>query len=332
MTAIHSTAAATVPVTPETETGTIAAAAPALWIVIPVWNGRRDTIECLASLDRQNWRALHVLVVDNGSVDGTADVVAEQFPSVAVLRLSRNTGFTGGCNTGIQHAFAQGADYVLLLNNDTIVDPDALFHLMDAAQTWPGPGLFSPLILYHASPDTVWYGGGMVDLKSGHTSHEFAETRQYPDRPYQTQWASGCVCLISRRAYERLGVLDPAYFASYEDVDLSLRARQAGFDIVVVPSAKVWHKVSASWRGQGQFYFYSVRNRLYFLRKFSGPARALAWGVRMGTGAVFYAIASLFRRQPAEAKTYLFMLCGVLAFLAGHRGAAPWWVYRWGKI
>jgi GT2 family glycosyltransferase len=271
-------------------------------------------------------------VVDNGSVDGTAEVVAERFPEVEVLRLERNTGYTGGCNLGIRHAFGRGADYVLLLNNDTVVDPEAVGELVGAAATWPRPALLSPLILYHSAPEVVWYGGGLVDLASGLTAHEYAESRLHPDWPYRTQWANGCACLIGRRAYEEIGGLDPAYFASYEDVDLSLRARRKGLDVVVIPGAKVWHKVSASWRGQGQFYFYTVRNRLYFLRKFSGPGVALAWSARLGAGAVAYGLAAAVRRRTAEAKAYLFTLGGVLAFLAGGRGRAPRWVYEWGKI
>jgi GT2 family glycosyltransferase len=303
-----------------------------VWVVIPVWNGCQDTVECLTSLAGLRWPRLEVLVVDNGSVDGTAEVLASRFPAVTVLRLPRNTGYTGGCNVGMRHAFAHGADAVLLLNNDTVIEPEAVQRLVAAGAAWPRPALLSPLILYHGAPDVVWYGGGRVDLASGVTVHEHSESRHYPTETYRTQWANGCACLLSRRAYETLGGLDPAYFASYEDVDLSLRARRAGLDVVVVPGAKVWHKVSASWRGQGQFYFYTVRNRLYLLRKFSGRRTALAWSARLGAGAAAYALVAALRGRRAEAKTYLFTLSGVLAFLAGRRGQAPTWVYRWGKI
>jgi len=305
---------------------------PMVWIVIPAWNGCRDTVECLASLRRLTWPRQHVLVVDNGSADGTADVLAARFPAVEVLRLERNLGFTGGCNLGLRYAFGGGADYVLLLNNDTVVHPDVVGELLSGASAWPRQGLFSPLILYHADPDVVWYGGGQVDLTSGLTAHAFDGSSRPPLGPFRTQWANGCACLISRRAYETLGGLDPAYFASYEDVDLSLRARRSGMDAVVVPAARVWHKVSVSWRGQGQFYFYTVRNRLYFVRKFSGPGAALWWSLRLGAGALAYAAGAGLRRRSAEAKMYLFTLGGVLAFLSGSRGRAPEWVYRWGRI
>lgn len=303
-----------------------------VWIVIPVWNGCADTVECLQSLQTQSRPPARVLVVDNGSVDGTAEVLASRFPWVDVIRLAENTGYTGGCNRGMAHAFQAGADFVLLLNNDTIVDPRALDELVAVASSWPRAGIFSPLILYHAAPDRVWYGGGRVDLSTGVTGHEYGESTHHPTTCYPTRWANGCALLISRTVYEALGLLDPAYFASYEDVDFSLRATNAGFDVVVVPAARIWHKVSASWRGQGQYYYYTVRNRLYFLRKFRGTGTALQWGARLGAGALGYAGLALARRDVPEAKTYLFMFCGALAFFLGGRGQAPRWVYRWGRI
>jgi GT2 family glycosyltransferase len=305
---------------------------PEVWVTIPVWNGCADTVECLESLSRLDWPRLRVLVVDNGSTDGTAEVLGARFPWVEVLPLGQNLGFTGGCNAAMAHAFDAGADFVLLLNNDTLIDSAAVGDLVSAATSWPDCALVSPLIFYYAAPDTVWFGGGRVDVASGLTEIEYGGSTAHPITPYRTAWVSGCALLIPRRAHVTVGGLDPAYFASYEDVDLSLRARRAGFDLVLVPSAKVWHKVSASWRGQGQFYYYTVRNRLRFIRKFGGRRRALGWAARLGGGALAYAAAALFRRRTAQAKAYLFTFFGVLAFLRGAGARAPRWVYDWGAI
>jgi GT2 family glycosyltransferase len=329
-------------------------------VVLLTWNGKGDTLECLESLTRQTYPRLRLLVVDNGSSDGTAEAVRSRYPQVDVLVLPENVGATGGDNAGMVRAFRDGADYALLLNNDTTVDPRAIEELVAAARAYPRPAsrleaapptpprpasrleaapptpprpaLFSPVILYYDQPDTVWYAGGQVDLATGHTRHEYAETTDYPQQPYPTQWANLCACLLPREVFTRVGLSDNAYFIFHDDVDLSLRAARAGYESVVVPAAKVWHKVSATGRGRGHYYYYSTRNRLYFVRKFSGLARAALWAGRMAGGAAVYGGAALLRRQKAEAKTYLFMLCGVLAYVLGDRGRAPQWVYRWGKI
>lgn len=305
---------------------------PLVCVVLLTWNGKSDTVECLESLSRQTYSRLRVLVVDNGSTDGTAEAVAAQFPSVDVLVLEENRGATGGDNAGMIRAFDDGADYVLLLNNDTKVDPKAIEELVSTALAWPRPALFSPVIPYYDWPDTVWYAGGKVDMASGHTAHEYAEGASYPDRPYTTEWANFCACLLSREVFENVGLADDTYFIFHDDVDLSIRARRAGYDSVVVPAAKVWHKVSATGRGRGHYYYYSTRNRLYFVRKFSGAGRAAYWAARMAGGALVYGVTSLLRRQTAEAKTYLFMWFGVLAYVLGERGRAPQWVYTRGKI
>ena len=240
---------------------------PARWCTIVLsWNGREETLACLASLARATGEQDAVVVVDNGSVDGSAEAVAERFPEVALIRNGANLGFAGGNNVGIRHALAHGAEWVVLLNNDATVEPGALDALRAAAARHREAGILAGKLFFREPADRVWFAGqrfwplvGYSGRPRGYGKPDAAELRV--EEP--TGRAAGAFMAISRAAIERVGLLDEELFAYVEDVDWSLRVREAGMAVVLVPDAVARHGVSASTggeRGSTHALYYGMRN------------------------------------------------------------------------
>jgi GT2 family glycosyltransferase len=236
-------------------------------VVVVAWNGRDDTLGCLESLERTTWDALTIVLVDNGSTDGTSEAVQGRFPDVVIVRNERNLGFGEGNNTGIAAALAHGADHVLVLNNDTVVDGDLFGYLVEAARTHPDAAALCPLIYYADAPDVIWYAGADFDPRRGfgdpQTGYGERDRGQHAVAR-RVGRASGAAMLIPRPALERVGLFDGDLFLQLEDVEWSLRARQAGYSLWLVPAAHVWHKVSRASGGEHAALtaYYETRNRL----------------------------------------------------------------------
>lgn len=218
------------------------AGGPNVVVVILNWNGAADTAECLRSLQAQTYRSWAAVVVDNGSSDDSVAVLRAGFPSVEIVASPRNLGFAGGCNVGIRRALAGSAEWVLLLNNDTVLDPRCLEELLDSSPALPG--VLAPAIYYHDAPERLWSGGARqgwglpFELKAEDLRRESVAA----------DYVTGCAMLVHRRVFEEIGLLDERFFMYYEDLDFCLRARRAGFGIVVKPRARLWHKVGSSLR------------------------------------------------------------------------------------
>lgn len=248
------------------------AALPCVSVVVLNWNGRADTIACLESLGQCDYRNLNVIVVDNGSTDGSAAAVRAMFPAVEVIETGCNLGFAEGNNVGIRHALERSADFVMLLNNDTVVDPPLVSSLVRAAQAHPDGGIFSGKIFYFDAPSTIWYAGAR--WRSDRLFFEHVGERQVDDGLSfedlrDTDYASGCAFFVRARVLREVGLLDPRFFLTYEESDFCYRARSRGYRILYVPDAKLWHKVSVSFGGVGgplQSYFYS-RNVLLWAER-----------------------------------------------------------------
>jgi GT2 family glycosyltransferase len=255
---------------------------PAAGVVIPTWNGARFLGPCLAALAAQTRRDFEVLVVDNGSTDDTAAVLAEH-PEARHLRLARNEGFAVACNAGIA---ASRGEVVVLLNNDTEVEPGWLAALLAALEGWPEAGMAQPKVLVHGRPDTLHTTGDTVDLAA-------RPANRGAWQPDDGRWDVGGEVFgvnAAAGAYRRsmlddVGVLEPRFGSYLEDVDLAWRARLRGWRCVYVPEARVLHHVSAT--GGGAYASYQVaRNRWWLiarcyptgllLRHGGGVLRALA--------------------------------------------------------
>ena len=252
-------------------------------VVVLNWNGVADTLALLPTLERcrlpEGWR-LGILVVDNGSTDGSVEEIRAGFPAVQVLALGENRRFAGGNNAGLARALEQGADAVMLLNNDTEADPALLERLLLALEQDPGAGAAAPLIYFAPPSDRIWYAGGHCVVALGLAAHRGLRTRdlgQYR-AVEETGYLTGCCLLARREAWEKVGPLDERYHIYAEDADWSLRARAAGYRLLFVPTARLWHRVSAKTGAASPWKIYQRlrANLLLFSRHARGLAR-ITW-------------------------------------------------------
>lgn len=249
-----------------------AAAKPAVAVVILNWNGYGETERCLASLEKSDYQNLEVLVVDNGSHDRSADKLREEFPGLPVIRNEENFGFALGNNVGIRVALAGGADYVLLINNDAELDSSAVSAMVDAAESDPTIGIVGGLIHKRNKPNVIEHAGGNLNLSLGYHGRARGFGKEDVGQFRATEevdWVSGCALMVSRRFVNSVGLLDPDYFCYCEDVDWCVRARGAGFKVVIAPGAKVYHKGSSSsiQTDHSSVIYYYVRNQLLLLSR-----------------------------------------------------------------
>jgi GT2 family glycosyltransferase len=259
-------------------TAFLAASPPLVYVITLTWNQQEDTLSCLESLTQMTYPHYRILLVDNGSADRTSEVVAERFPTVELIINDQNLGFQGGFNVGIRHALTQGAAYVFIINNDTLVDPNILTELM-AQATQPGVGIVGPKIYYADAPNCIWSVGGqrhpwtLEMTGTGRGQLDKGQWEQVLERDYLV----GCALLLERSMLETVGLFDTGFHPIYyEDLDLCLRARRAGFRLLLVPQAHMWHKVSASAGGNSspRVRYLMARNSLRFFRK---HARGRQW-------------------------------------------------------
>lgn len=243
---------------------------PSIFIVILSWNGRSDSLSCLASLTKVSSPPFRIILVDNGSTDGTGEAVREKYPAVEVIATGENLGFPGGNNVGIRRALEAGAEYVCLLNNDTAVDPAFLGEFLAAAERFPRGGIFGARVCYLERPSVVWSQGIAVHRLAGRvlTLHFNAPEDAVPAEPTAVRAVSAACMFVRRGVFEQAGLMDERYFLCYEDIDLCLRAAAAGFTVHAVPAARVLHRVSASMGGEGSatIIYYSTRNQLLLAR------------------------------------------------------------------
>jgi GT2 family glycosyltransferase len=227
--------------------------------VVLNWNGGEDTPRALASL-----RGVDAICVDNGSTDGSDDVVEREFPEVELIRTGANLGFAGGNNVGIRRALERGADWVLLMNNDAELEPGSPEALERAARARPDAGLLACKVLFEDG-ETVMYAGASFNEWLGYSGRRVGwGERDTFHESHDVERADGAAMAVSRTAVERAGLLDEELFAYVEDVEWSLRIRRAGFAVVFVSDAKVRHKGSASTGGQASTanLYYDTRNTI----------------------------------------------------------------------
>lgn len=250
-------------------------------IVIVSWNAKEQTAICLSSLEKLEKTSIHVQVVlvDNASADGTKEYISKKFPQTHIISLDRNLGFTGGNNAGISYALHNGADYIWLLNNDTIVDRRSVVSILDAFTSDKTIGIagskiyFAPGFEYHKARyekkdkgKIFWYAGGIIDWDNMYCSHrgvDKIDTGQF-DTLVDTAFVTGCSMMVAASVFKKVGVFDDKYYLYLEDVDFCLRARFGGFRVVYEPTSIVWHFNAQSSGGPGSTLhtYYLTRNRL----------------------------------------------------------------------
>lgn len=248
---------------------------PRIAIVILNWNGRDDTLACLDSVQMIKYPDFKVIVADNGSHDNSIDAIRHDYPAVHLIENRANLGFAEGNNSAIAHALESGAEFIFLLNNDTIVDPEILSAFVGAAERMPASGVFGGKIYYYSDRETLWYAGGFWDertLTFGEYGVGERDRGQY-DALTETEWVIGCAMFIRADVFRKVGLLEPAFFLNNEEIDFCSRAKRGGFACAYVPNARLWHKISVSFGGENSPLkeYFSARNRLLWAQRNAAP-------------------------------------------------------------
>jgi len=248
-------------------------------IVILNWNNAPDTLACLESVFRLEYDSFDVVVVDNGSTDGSADRIRAAYPTVHLIETGDNLGYAEGNNVGIRWALAHGAEYVFILNNDVLVAPDSLSCLVLVAETDPAIGILGPTVYCVQPASTVFAAGSMIKWADGRLVHrgmfQPVDAVQPPSAPESIDFVSGCALLIRRECVESVGLLNGDYYLNFEDVEWCVLAQHSRYRVLYIPAAVVWHKVSATL-GQASpaNTYYMTRNAfLFFSTHLRGKAR-----------------------------------------------------------
>ncbi len=273
-------------------------------IAVLTYNRLQDTLACLESVRRLEGPVEAVVVLDNGSTDGTPDAVRQAFPEVHVQELGGNRGYAAGNNVALRMALEQGMEGVFLLNNDTLVDPGCLTAMLETAQVQPRVGAVGPLVWAWPPAQGIWALGGEICWDRAYTIHREAGRMAPSQRhPHPVAFVPGCGILLRREALEAVGGFDERYFMYWEETDWCQRARRSGFSVWVDPRAQMWHK--APLRSDDlppTTLYYMTRNRLLFFWEHARGLRrwrALAHGVH---GAVQLARHLERAERPAHAQ------------------------------
>jgi GT2 family glycosyltransferase len=258
-------------------------------IVILNWNGKKDTMECLKSLRKLNTKdySLAVIVVDNASTDGSIQDFKKVtgFDDFQVIENNENIGFAAGNNVGIKKALNDSADFIVLLNNDTVVKEDLIDKFLEASEKHKRAGILTPKIYFYPGYEfhkerytktevgrVIWYAGGVIDWDNVYASNygvDDTDIGQY-SKELEYEFATGACMFVKREVFEKAGMFDERYYLYLEDTEFSQRVKHAGWKIIFVPDAVLWHKVSQSSAiGGGLNDYFITRNRLLFGMRFA---------------------------------------------------------------
>lgn len=238
------------------------------------------TKQCLHSLRALTYRSFQVIVVDNASSDGSAEILAKEFPEIVLLSAATNLGFAGGNNLGFLYAFQHHFSYILMLNNDTIVEPDFLDHLIHYMETHPDTGAIQPRIHFEHDRSLIWNGGSKHAVWTGFLYAEDVH-RKPGKRSLQLKkvdWITGCAFLIRTSVLQQTGLLAENMFMYSEDVDLSMRIKALGNTLIYHPQAVIYHIAGMSnktlTKGKEGYvnpmvHYYNQRNRIWILKKYT---------------------------------------------------------------
>ena len=250
---------------------------PKVIIITLNWNRKEDTIECIKTLLELDYSNYEIVVVDNGSTDGSAESLKKIFPEITIIKNKKNLGYALGMNKGIEYALEQNVKYVLILNNDTIIDKNALKELVKVAESDPQIGFVSGKVYFYYEPNKLQVVGKIIDFYRGAVNNvgrgeidrgQYDEIREY-------KFLDDILLLAKTEVFEKVGMYDPNFFLQFEETDLCARANRAGFKLVYTPYAKIWHKEGASSGGgiTPTTIYYQSRNKIVFMRRNALPAQ-----------------------------------------------------------
>ncbi len=240
-------------------------------VITTAWNQVDKTLACLETVQEQDYEAISVLLINNGSTDDTFEKVTAFYPKVQIVNLPENLGPTRGYNVGFRRALAQGFGYIFLVNNDTLLAPTCVRELVNEAQTSADIGLLMPKIYYADEPQRIWSVGGWENpwnLEARRPGSDQLDTGQW-NESVDIDDAPFCAVMLTRTLLETIGLPDKDFFLYYEDRDFSRRIQKAGFRLRLVPAAHMWHAVSASSGGSDSptERYWMARSSVLFFRK-----------------------------------------------------------------
>lgn len=246
---------------------------PFVTIIVLNWKGKDDTVECINSINRISYPNYKILLIDNASDDDSVIVFRRLYkgePRIKLIENKENLGFAEGSNIGIREALKEGSDYILLLNNDTVVKADFLNELVKKGESERKYGIIGPKIYFWDKKNIINSAGGRIIKRLGQPLlfGLFKEDKGQYDKVVETGFITGCALLIKKEVIETIGLLDKDYFFFFEDMDWNIKAQMADYSSVFVPTSIIWHKASSSVGYKSpNYYYYMTRNRILFVRK-----------------------------------------------------------------
>jgi len=286
-------------------------------------NRKIDTLECLKSLHGNSYPNQKIIVLDNHSTDGSVDAIRQMYPAVQIIELDENHGYAGNNNVGIQSALEQGADWVFVLNEDVVLADDCIEKLMAIGEGDSQIGILGPLVYHSDEPGVIQSAGGMLGRywESIHLGKDEQDQGQF-HMPHLVEWVSGCAILVRRTAIEQAGMLDKDYFIYWEETEWCIRIGRAGWKIMHVPQARIWHKgVQRNYQPKPSFTYYGTRNHLLTLAKHKAP-----FFVRLYTWLKYWRTLLSWTIKPkwsSKREHRNAMWKGMVDFLRGNRGPMP---------
>lgn len=249
-------------------------------IILVNWNSFEVTHDCIRSLKALTYPNHKIIVVDSGSVDGSADELENKHPEVILIRSATNVGFTGGNNLGYQYSLENNFDYSIILNNDTFVEPDFLTHLVQYMNENPRVGAIQPRIHFNHNRTLLWNGGSYHAKWIGHFYTK--GFNKIPDSRHlhlkQVDWVTGCAFLTRNSILQQTGFLANNMFMYSEDVDLSMRIRALGLTLMYHPDAVIYHIAGMSTKSKTKgkegfvnpiIHYLNQRNRIWVLKRYT---------------------------------------------------------------
>lgn len=309
---------------------------PKIFIVLLNWNGKKDTLECLASLQNIKSPHFYTVIVDNGSTDGSVDTLREAYPQIPIIETGANLGFAGGNNIAIEWALSKQADWIFLLNNDTTVDPEILEQFLNAAHCPCAPKILGAKIYRYSDPQRIDHLGGkwnpkIAEFESSSSSH-LDDGISY-EKMESVDYACGAALFIHRSVFESIGLLEPRFFLFWEETDFCRRAKRAGFEVWTAPKAKIWHKVSSSFiGGKPHMHYFWWRSRLLWIERNCTTAEKK----ELYRNVIFPELRKSFRHYCLKSLQSLFskdptVKQKALRLKAGCIGAFHYWIKRFGN-
>lgn len=238
-------------------------------VIIPTYNSWYTLKSCIFSIEKQSFKPKEIIVVDNASTDDTSDKIRKGFPRVELITLDKNTGVTGGRNTGIKNA-SRYSDYLLFFDHDMVADRNMILELIKVVQIYPEVGIVTPKIYYWGDKKRIWSAGTSINLWSGQIIFRGGQDFGQYDKAEEVQVAPAAM-LVKKEVIQKIKKFDDTYFATYEDTDFCFRAKWAGFKTYYAPKAVAFHKLPTDFEEESSRLlsrsYWVGRNRVIFMKR-----------------------------------------------------------------